>query len=445
LNVLDQVKRSGTQCSNSNSSLPSVPSGRASGVGRVASWAVSFERLLEDPLGVHYFTEFLKSEVSVENILFWLACENFRKIPPNNIEKLTKEATSIYNSYLSKCACNPINIDDKVRVDEKDIQQPHPEIFQKAQTQIFKLMKFDSYTRFVRSHLYQKCMLANVEGRSLPELAQYTKPPLTARHSSPATRELPKSKEKAKVKFGKSAGGESDDAVERRKPGQGKMSWEKRKEKRGSWGEPQMTGRPGSFHSGEQPLSLEQDSSVLKDQQVVLELRVTFALEVVFTGKTVAMVVKASKTLQEALASLLQKHRLRPQDVCVTMKESQELVNMNTIVTNLANKTLILDKVKGLEQSLASKIPVSALQARRGAVDVDLSASGPYRSNPKQKNPVMRRAYDMEGLVELLNRTQWSNADDQRGLLRKEDLILPNFLQLPLEEPNEDEEQRSET
>lgn len=54
--MLEPVKRTGTQCSNSNSSLPSVPSGRASGVGRVASWAVSFERLLEDPLGVHYFT-----------------------------------------------------------------------------------------------------------------------------------------------------------------------------------------------------------------------------------------------------------------------------------------------------------------------------------------------------------------------------------------------------
>lgn len=32
--------------------------------------------------------EFLKSEVSVENILFWLACENFRKIPASNTEKV---------------------------------------------------------------------------------------------------------------------------------------------------------------------------------------------------------------------------------------------------------------------------------------------------------------------------------------------------------------------
>ncbi|TSL04397.1 Regulator of G-protein signaling 14 [Bagarius yarrelli] len=421
LNALEPVKRTNTQCSNSNSSLPSVQSGGASGVGQVASWAVSFERLLEDPLGVLYFTEFLKSELSVENILFWLACENFRKIPANNKEKLSREALSIYNSYLSKCACNPINIDDKVRVNEKDIQQPHPEIFQKAQQQ----------------------------GRSLPELSPCQKIPLTARQNSPVPKEQQKSelksKEKLKVKLSRNAG-ETDEVVERRKTIlQGKINWEKRKDKRGSWGEglvarstnsadkyccvflPDGTAsltpaRPGItirhmltglcekrglplsdiiiFLQGKdkQPLSLDQDSSVLKDQQVHLELRVTFLLEIVFTDKSVAIVAKSNKTLQEALSSLLQKHHLRPQDVFVTM-------------------------------------------VRRGAVDVDLSVAGFYRSNPKQKNPALRRAYDMEGLVELLNRAQCCSADDQRGLLRKEDLILPNFLQL--EEQEEEVEQRS--
>ncbi|KAK3524029.1 hypothetical protein QTP70_017542 [Hemibagrus guttatus] len=168
-------------------------------------------------------------------------------------------------------------------------------------------------------------------------------------------------------------------------------------------------------------------------------------LEVAFTGKSVAMVAKSNKTLQEALASLLQKHRLRPQDVSVTMKESEEPINMNTIITSLANKTLILDKVKGMDQSLGSKTaPVPTIQARRGAVDVDVSIAGFYRSNPKQKNPAMRRAYDMEGLVELLNRAQGCSADDQRGLLKKEDLTIPNFLQLPLEEHDEEDEQVEE-
>lgn len=40
------------------------------------------------------------------------------------------------------------------------------------------------------------------------------------------------------------------------------------------------------------------------------------------------------------------------------------------------------------------------------------------------------------GLVELLNRVQSCGAHDQRGLLRKEDLVLPEFLQLPAQGPN---------
>lgn len=45
-----------------------------------------------------------------------------------------------------------------------------------------------------------------------------------------------------------------------------------------------------------------------------------------------------------------------------------------------------------------------------------------------------RQTCDIEGLVELLNRVQSSGAHDQRGLLRKEDLVLPEFLQLPAQE-----------
>lgn len=43
------------------------------------------------------------------------------------------------------------------------------------------------------------------------------------------------------------------------------------------------------------------------------------------------------------------------------------------------------------------------------------------------------------GLVELLNRVQSSGAHDQRGLLRKEDLVLPEFLQLPTQGPRSQE------
>lgn len=41
-----------------------------------------------------------------------------------------------------------------------------------ALCQIFKLMKMDSYRRFVRSPLYQSCTLASVEGKPLPQPAR---------------------------------------------------------------------------------------------------------------------------------------------------------------------------------------------------------------------------------------------------------------------------------
>lgn len=43
-------------------------------------------------------------------------------------------------------------------------RHPHP-----LAAQIFNLMKFDSYARFVKSPLYQECLLAEAEGRPLRE------------------------------------------------------------------------------------------------------------------------------------------------------------------------------------------------------------------------------------------------------------------------------------
>lgn len=49
--------------------------------------------------------------------------------------------------------------------------------------QIYNLMKFDSYTRFLKSLLYQECMLAEVEGRPLPDPYQIPSSP-TSKHST---------------------------------------------------------------------------------------------------------------------------------------------------------------------------------------------------------------------------------------------------------------------
>ena len=50
------------------------------------SSTVSFEKLLNDELGLHIFTEFLKKEFSQENIQFWIECEKLKSFTdPNEV------------------------------------------------------------------------------------------------------------------------------------------------------------------------------------------------------------------------------------------------------------------------------------------------------------------------------------------------------------------------
>ncbi|KAK5620010.1 hypothetical protein CRENBAI_003477 [Crenichthys baileyi] len=484
-----ELNMSARSCGGSSSSLPETPGGDINPANSVLSWAVSFEKLLEDPCGVAYFTAFLKSEVSAENILFWQECEKFRKIPATSLDQLKAAARSIYNTYVSDSAPYCVNIDDSAKTEEKDLEQPTHDMFNKAQAQIFKLMKMDSYRRFVRSPLYQRCTLASVEGTHLPQLS--TEPVSIGSwedmvNRSPASDKKNQKSNSNSLPVGKSAS-------------------EKRQQKRGSWGDasncpgsgplkesnmsikstssvelgslcrkmengrlsPRMEGgyccvylpdgsaslaptRNGQpikdmlaslcekrgfplkdviiyLHGKDKlPLSLDQDCSVLRDQQVSLELRVTFALENAFTGKTVGIKVKSSKTVQDALSAVLQKHHLKPQEAEVTMVGSDELVNLNCSVYRLANKKIRLDKAKGKDQTILPRGTGSPSTQSRAALEPRSSVH--TERVRTQQRPSKNR--DMDGFLDMLTRAQCCRVDDQRGLLTKEQLEIPSFLQL---------------
>uniref|UniRef100_A0A3P8VRJ7 Regulator of G protein signaling 14a n=1 Tax=Cynoglossus semilaevis TaxID=244447 RepID=A0A3P8VRJ7_CYNSE len=434
---LVKLNMSARGCGSSSSSLPGTPGGEVSPANSVLSWAVSFEKLLEDPSGVRYFTSFLMSEVSAENILFYQACEKFKKILATSVDELKRVARSIYNTYLSDSAPYCVNIDDTAKIEEKDLEQPTSDMFNKAQSQIFKLMKMDSYRRFVRSPLYQKCTLASVEGKVLPEL------------SNESTRLG--SWEDVAVRS-PLLGGPKVDRCRESEPRDSEvmhsLSYSTSSKKRGSWGGTSFQAKGGSsraevergyccvylpdgsaslaptrsgqpikemlsslcekrgfplkdviiyLHGKDKPLSLDQDCSVLRDQQVSLELRVMFALEIAFTGKTLGIMVKSSKTLQDALSLVMQKHHLKPQEAVVTMVGSDVPINMSNTVFKLANKTLRLDKATG--------------------------------ETPQEV--VLKSVSSTSGLMDMLSRAQCLRVDDQRGLLTKEQLEIPLFLQLP--------------
>lgn len=61
-------------------------------------WEKSFGALLKHPDGMELFENFLMSEFSEENIQFWKACERYKSIPEDMVEK---EATQVYEEYIA--------------------------------------------------------------------------------------------------------------------------------------------------------------------------------------------------------------------------------------------------------------------------------------------------------------------------------------------------------
>ena len=86
--------------------------------------------------------------------------------------KIRHKANLIWSTYLhdtddGSCA---INIDSRTRQEcqQSLLNKPTIHIFEKAQSQIFQLMKYDSYTRFLKSNLYKNCIMNEMEGKSIP-------------------------------------------------------------------------------------------------------------------------------------------------------------------------------------------------------------------------------------------------------------------------------------
>ncbi|XP_004685514.2 PREDICTED: regulator of G-protein signaling 18 [Condylura cristata] len=116
-------------------------------------WGESFDKLLAHKDGLETFTRFLKTEFSEENIEFWIACEDFKKIKDPN--QILLKAKAIYEKFIQSDAPQEVNLDFHTKeVISKSITQPNLHSFDAAQSRVYQLMEQDSYTRFLKSDIY---------------------------------------------------------------------------------------------------------------------------------------------------------------------------------------------------------------------------------------------------------------------------------------------------
>lgn len=76
-----------------------LPDRRHPSLEEALSWARSFEMMLRSLEGREVFREFLRSEYSEDNLLFWLACEELKK--ETNPSVVDDKARIIYEDYVS--------------------------------------------------------------------------------------------------------------------------------------------------------------------------------------------------------------------------------------------------------------------------------------------------------------------------------------------------------
>uniref|UniRef100_A0A8C2WRE5 Regulator of G protein signaling 6 n=1 Tax=Cyclopterus lumpus TaxID=8103 RepID=A0A8C2WRE5_CYCLU len=149
-------------------SLWDLEASKEPGQQRVKKWGFSLEEALKDPAGQELFLKFLESEFSSENLRFWLAVQGLKRMPQ---QEVAQRAQDIWAEFLAEGAPSSINLDShSYERTSLNLKDPGRYSYEDAQDHIYKLMKSDSYTRFLRSNVYQDLLVVkkkpeNEQGR----------------------------------------------------------------------------------------------------------------------------------------------------------------------------------------------------------------------------------------------------------------------------------------
>uniref|UniRef100_A0AAQ4NZ35 Regulator of G protein signaling 6 n=1 Tax=Gasterosteus aculeatus aculeatus TaxID=481459 RepID=A0AAQ4NZ35_GASAC len=141
-------------------SLWDLETSKEPGLQRVKKWGFSLEEALKDSAGQELFLKFLESEFSSENLRFWLAVQGLKRMPQ---QEVAQRAQDIWAEFLAEGAPSSINLDShSYERTNQNLKDPGRYSYEDAQDHIYKLMKSDSYARFLRSNVYQDLLRKKV-------------------------------------------------------------------------------------------------------------------------------------------------------------------------------------------------------------------------------------------------------------------------------------------
>jgi regulator of G-protein signaling len=322
-------------------------------------WGQSFELLLNDPAGLHSFAEFLKKEFSGENIYFWTACERFRQI--NDISERTKEALAIFDKHLANGSLEPVNVDSQARLKAQDrLPSAEKDLFIQAQKQIFNLMKFDSYPRFIRSDLYKTCLDAENRNLPLPYPAEQLDPMLriTVQQSSSTMTKLKKSlsnaedrRRKSLLPWHRKARCKSKDREENKESMKNSTSSSNTLKHNSNHS-------VGDIHSSRSSLS-SFDATISKISSFDEDTRSSLCRVILSNGATTIVQTKVNETIRELVERLLDKRGISYQAYEAFLSGTTKPLDLDGLSKQLAGNEVLIEQRVIFKLDLPNKKVIS--------------------------------------------------------------------------------------
>uniref|UniRef100_A0A914E9M3 RGS domain-containing protein n=2 Tax=Acrobeloides nanus TaxID=290746 RepID=A0A914E9M3_9BILA len=112
------------------------------------------EKILKNDQTRASFKEFLQQQFCAENLNFYLAVEDFKKIPDADVQKRNRVGRQIFERHFTPNSPESVNIDNAAsKAIREKVRQGlfTPDLYDAAQYQIFHLLKYDCWPRYLRS------------------------------------------------------------------------------------------------------------------------------------------------------------------------------------------------------------------------------------------------------------------------------------------------------
>uniref|UniRef100_H2Y6H1 RBD domain-containing protein n=1 Tax=Ciona savignyi TaxID=51511 RepID=H2Y6H1_CIOSA len=132
--------------------------------------------------------------------------------------------------------------------------------------------------------------------------------------------------------------------------------------------------------------------------------------------RSVGVKARPTKPIDEVLRPVLHKYNLHLEDMSARNSANNETLNLKNPVSTLDGMRIVVDKKDGLGKGKTPKHYANSTQKS-------------YKDSVPNKQ-------ETEELINLMSSLQSNSMDDQRGLISKAHLELPEFLRIKTNENN---------